>query len=168
MLTDLQGDGERPCSSGVSRALCCTPTASDDIEVPFHNIFPSDVPSSAVAMDIDFTPELGASQGKEGVGSSSNLLSDNDVDHEGMYNGVLSENVHLLSFFLAFGEVFISSPNPTAVSAMNAQSNWALTSCSPTSDQPQSVRLRLHHMRLVRHLTLSLGPRLLYKTHERT
>jgi hypothetical protein len=42
---------------------------------------------------------------------------------------------------LAFGEVFIDSPNVGSVSSMDYKSDWVITSCSASSDQPQSVRL---------------------------
>jgi hypothetical protein len=42
---------------------------------------------------------------------------------------------------LAFGEVFIDSPNAGSVSSMDSKSDWVITSCSASSDQPQSVRL---------------------------
>jgi hypothetical protein len=39
----------------------------------------------------------------------------------------------------AFGEVFISSPNPSSVSSLDIQSDWVITGCDATSDQPQEV-----------------------------
>ncbi|KAG6834187.1 hypothetical protein H0H93_011322, partial [Arthromyces matolae] len=39
----------------------------------------------------------------------------------------------------AFGEVFISSPNPSSVSSLDFQSDWVITGCDANSDQPQEV-----------------------------
>ncbi|KAK0569581.1 hypothetical protein OC861_000761 [Tilletia horrida] len=38
-----------------------------------------------------------------------------------------------------FGEVFISSPNAAAVSRMDARSDWVITGCHPSSEEPQQV-----------------------------
>ncbi|GJJ07068.1 hypothetical protein Clacol_001267 [Clathrus columnatus] len=41
--------------------------------------------------------------------------------------------------FVTFGEVFISSPNPGAVSSVSPESDWVVTGCLRSSDQGQSV-----------------------------
>ena len=58
-------------------------------------------------------------------------------------------------------EVFISSPNPGSVSSLDISSDWVITDCSSTNDQPQTVRRILRPTLLIFLVFLFSGPRLL-------
>ena len=92
---------------------------------------PSDVfdetptPSGSETFKVEFDPDEGVKDNKVGAGTSSDEKEDENENHE------------------AFGEVFIESPNPQSVSSLDLTSDWVVTGCHPTSDQPQTVRCLL-------------------------
>ncbi|KAJ6534397.1 hypothetical protein B0H19DRAFT_442211 [Mycena capillaripes] len=118
VFQDALGDGDSPCTGGNMRSYCCdVPQA---LPVPFKDVFPDDVKDSGNDLfNVDFDPDVGNSFSEEG--STSTFKEDDNED-----NG-------------AFGEVFIDSPNPSAVSSLDLASNWVLSGCDPKSDQPQQV-----------------------------
>jgi hypothetical protein len=117
--------------------------------VPFSNVFDTSiVKQGAETFQVEFDPDQGASQGSNGAGASSDFPSNNRENDE------------------AFGEVFIDSPNPSSVSSLALQSDWVITSCHPTSDQPQQV----HEFHIPRRsiLTDVAGPCVLLEVRVRT
>ncbi len=97
-------------------------SGKDDAAIPFDDIFPPTVPEGSIDFQEEFDPDEGVKGSQIGSGSSSNLANDHLENDE------------------AFGEVFIDSPNAGSVSSLDIKTNWVVTSCHPTSDQPQSVR----------------------------
>ncbi|KAK7039901.1 hypothetical protein R3P38DRAFT_2902374 [Favolaschia claudopus] len=121
LTIDIQGDADKPCSGSGTRSYCCDYNGHDTEPVPFHDIFPDDVPEENVSFQEEFDPDLGTKEGSNGAGTSSSM-PDDEIEND-----------------TAFGEVFIDSPNANAVSSLELHTDWVITSCHPTSDQPQSV-----------------------------
>uniref|UniRef100_A0A8H7Y0R9 Uncharacterized protein n=1 Tax=Psilocybe cubensis TaxID=181762 RepID=A0A8H7Y0R9_PSICU len=125
-VSDMQGDASTQCVGKNKRFYCCDPPAGTSfLPVPLSYVFPAtgngfniDQPATFTA---DFDDNTGTSDtSSRGAGSSG-------IDDDGDENDS------------AFGEVFISSPNPGSVSSMDIASDWVITDCSPTSDKPQTV-----------------------------
>jgi hypothetical protein len=68
-----------------------------------------------------------------------------------------------IMFLMSCVEVFISSPNPGSVSSLDIASDWVVTNCSATNDQPQTVRRIFRPTLLIFLVLLLLGPRLLFE-----
>ncbi|KAF8214839.1 hypothetical protein K438DRAFT_1955885 [Mycena galopus ATCC 62051] len=123
IYTDYQGDGSSPCLGGNQRNYCCdAPDASTLSPVPVDDVFPiAETTGDAVTFTVDYDDNEGtASDNSTGDGSSG--LSDDGKENDS-----------------PFSSVFISSPNAASVSSLDLESDWAITECDATSDQPQSV-----------------------------
>ncbi|KAJ6579226.1 hypothetical protein DFH09DRAFT_1447553 [Mycena vulgaris] len=123
LTTDIQGDASKHCSGSATRSFCCDFNGHDEEPVPFSDIFPDTVPEGSFSFQEEFDPDEGVKEGSTGSGTSSPLPNDQEENDT------------------AFGEVFIDSPNAGSVSSLDLQTNWVITSCHPTSDQPQSVAI---------------------------
>ncbi|KAJ7155607.1 glycosyl hydrolases family 18-domain-containing protein [Mycena filopes] len=121
LTTDTRGDASKSCSGSGTRSYCCDFNGHDETPLPFDDIFPSGTPEGSLSFQEEFDPDEGVADGKTGSGSSSPLPNDQDENDT------------------AFGEVFIDSPNAASVSSLELTTNWVITGCHPTSDQPQSV-----------------------------
>ncbi|KAF7339147.1 hypothetical protein MVEN_01991600 [Mycena venus] len=121
LTTDIQGDASQPCSGSGTRSYCCNVDGRNTEPIPFDDIFPDTVPEGSLTFQEEFDPDEGVEEGKTGSGSTSFLPNDQEENES------------------AFGEVFIDSPNSASVSSLDLKTNWVITSCHPTSDQPQSV-----------------------------
>ncbi|KAJ7488142.1 hypothetical protein FB451DRAFT_1226548 [Mycena latifolia] len=121
LTTDIQGDASKPCSGSGTRSYCCNYDGHNDEPIPFGDLFPDTVPEGGLTFQEEFDPDEGVQEGSTGSGTSSPLPNDAEENDS------------------AFGEVFIDSPNAGSVSSLDLQTNWVITSCHPTSDQPQSV-----------------------------
>ncbi|KAF7354409.1 hypothetical protein MVEN_01129900 [Mycena venus] len=123
LTTDIQGDASKPCSGSGTRSYCCDYNGNDENIIPFDNIFPDTVPEGSLSFQEEFDPDSGVGMDSDGAGTSSQLPDDRVEDDT------------------AFGEVFIDSPNANAVSSLELSTNWVVTQCSQTSDQPQAVAM---------------------------
>ncbi|KAF9034676.1 hypothetical protein BDZ89DRAFT_1036404 [Hymenopellis radicata] len=134
LIGDKKGDGDTACSGGKKRAYCCDAAGDSYSPVPWKDLFDTTDPSGEIdSLDGDamtFTAEFdqdqdsGAGQFDSddddvGAGTTSDMPEDENENDE------------------AFGEVFIDSPNANAVSSLDIQANWVITSCDARSDQPQ-------------------------------
>ncbi|KAJ7064104.1 hypothetical protein C8F01DRAFT_1229630 [Mycena amicta] len=123
LTTDIQGDASKPCSKSGTRSYCCDYDGKDENVVGFSDIFPDTVPEGSLSFQEEFDPDSGVGMNSDGTGTSSQLPNDGVEDDT------------------AFGEVFIDSPNSNSVSSLELSTNWVITGCSQTSDQPQSVAM---------------------------
>ncbi|KAJ7155586.1 hypothetical protein C8R46DRAFT_1196404 [Mycena filopes] len=121
LTTDTRGDASKSCSGSGTRSYCCDFNGHDETPLPFDDIFPSGTPEGSLTFQEEFDPDEGVADGKMGSGPSSPLPNAQDENDT------------------AFGEVFIDSPNAGSVSSLELTTNWVITECHPTSDQPQSV-----------------------------
>ncbi|KAF8963452.1 hypothetical protein BDZ97DRAFT_1904916 [Flammula alnicola] len=126
IFSDIQGDASSQCVGNNKRFYCCDPPAgSSFLPIPVTDVFPAtgdgfnvDQPAT---FTVDFDDNTGTSD-TSSTGTGSSGIGDDGEENDS-----------------AFGEVFISSPNPGSVSSMDIASDWVVTNCSPTSDQPQTV-----------------------------
>lgn len=103
-------------------------SASQFLPVPEDWVFPRwfnnsntyDVNQPA-SFTVDFDDNTGTSDSSS-TGAGSSGIGDDGKENDS-----------------AFGEVFISSPNPSSVSSLDVQSDWVITGCDATSDQAQEV-----------------------------
>jgi len=102
--------------------------ASQFLPVPENWVFPQTFENSdtydvdqPATFTADFDDNTGTSDSSS-TGSGSSGIGDDGTENDS-----------------AFGEVFISSPNPSSVSSLDIQSDWVITGCDATSDQPQEV-----------------------------
>ena len=56
-----------------------------------------------------------------------------------LHSEVLEFSEFSIRSLMSSVEVFISSPNPGSVSSLDISSDWVVTNCSATNDQPQTV-----------------------------
>ncbi|KAJ7198004.1 hypothetical protein GGX14DRAFT_374612, partial [Mycena pura] len=131
IMTDYQGDASSSCVGGAFRNYCCnTPNAATFTPVDPTDVFPlletegdavTFAVSGHIAPQVDYDDNQGTSDdGVEGDGSSG--LSDDGLENDS-----------------PFSSVFISSPNAASVSSLDIESDWAITDCDPSSDQPQTA-----------------------------
>ncbi|KAJ7114949.1 hypothetical protein C8R44DRAFT_984268 [Mycena epipterygia] len=122
LTTDVQGDASKSCSGSNTRSYCCDFDGHDIAPILFSDIFPDTAnDDGTLSFQEEFDPDEGVKEGSTGSGSSSPLPNDQVEDDT------------------AFGEVFIDSPTTGSVSSVELSTNWVITSCSQTSDQPQAV-----------------------------
>ncbi|KAF8144038.1 hypothetical protein K438DRAFT_1874697 [Mycena galopus ATCC 62051] len=123
IMTDLQGDASSSCIGGNVRNYCCdTPNASTFTPVDPGDIFPpSEINGDVVTFAVDYDDNEGTSDDTV-TGDGSAGLSDDGLENDS-----------------PFSSVFISSPNAASVSSLDIESDWAITDCDPTSDQPQTA-----------------------------
>ncbi|KAJ7257772.1 hypothetical protein C8J57DRAFT_1516652 [Mycena rebaudengoi] len=79
------------------------------------------VAAHSATFTVDFDDNTGTSD-TSSTGSGSSGIGDDGQENDS-----------------PFGEVFISSPNPGSVSSMDAASDWVITGCLRSSDQPQEI-----------------------------
>ncbi|KAF8816939.1 hypothetical protein BYT27DRAFT_6953579 [Phlegmacium glaucopus] len=126
IFSDMQGDASSTCVGNNKRFYCCDPpTGSSFLPIPVTDVFPAtgngfnvDQPAT---FTVDFDDNTGTSDTST-TGAGSSGIGDDGEENDS-----------------AFGEIFISSPNPGSVSSMDLASDWVITSCSATSDQAQNV-----------------------------
>jgi hypothetical protein len=95
--------------------------------------------SETATFTVDFDDNTGTpDDNTTGVGSSGE--GDDGNENDSPVRTSLWLRLPVLRDALQFGEVFISSPNPGSVSSLALESDWVLTDCDRTSDQPQTVR----------------------------
>ncbi|KAJ6484674.1 hypothetical protein C8R45DRAFT_1214705 [Mycena sanguinolenta] len=123
IYTDYQGDANSSCVGGNQRNYCCdTPNASTFSPVPVDDVFPeSETIGDAVTFTVDYDDNEGTPDDTT-TGDGSSGLSDDGKENDS-----------------PFSSVFISSPNAASVSSLDLASDWVVTDCDATSDQPQSV-----------------------------
>ncbi|EIN13861.1 hypothetical protein PUNSTDRAFT_140302 [Punctularia strigosozonata HHB-11173 SS5] len=129
IFTDMQGDASTSCVGNNKRYYCCDPpSGSQFLPVPENWVFPQNFENSdtydvsqPATFTVDFDDNTGTSDTSSSGSGSSGVNDDGTEDDS------------------AFGEVFISSPNPASVSSLDVQSDWVLTKCSASSDEAQEV-----------------------------
>ncbi|KAK0543803.1 hypothetical protein OC845_005939 [Tilletia horrida] len=128
IATDVAGDGypgttlPNRCTGtlgGVTllRSYCCDPPPDSEAGIPGDWLFPNAVGAISETLQIDPDTTGPAASAVEAL----HYNGANDPEHN------------------EFGEVFISSPNAAAVSRMDARSDWVITGCHPSSEEPQQV-----------------------------
>ncbi|KAJ7502451.1 hypothetical protein B0H11DRAFT_1712411, partial [Mycena galericulata] len=129
IFSDIQGDASQSCVGSGRRLYCCNPPANEQfLPVPEQWVLPlldgipgGDEVIQPATFTVDFDDNIGTSDpNQEGDGSSGE--SDDGQENDS-----------------PFGEVFISSPNPGSVSSLDLASDWVITGCARSSDQPQEV-----------------------------
>uniref|UniRef100_A0A8H7XM16 GH18 domain-containing protein n=1 Tax=Psilocybe cubensis TaxID=181762 RepID=A0A8H7XM16_PSICU len=123
IFSDIQGDASSQCFGNNKRYYCCDPpSGSSFVPIPVSDVFPSTVDADEpVTFTVDFDDNTGTSS-TSSTGAGSSGIGDDGRENDS-----------------PFGELFISSPNPSAVSSMDIASDWVVTGCDSTSDQPQTV-----------------------------
>ncbi|KAJ7779316.1 hypothetical protein DFH07DRAFT_794677 [Mycena maculata] len=123
IMTDYQGDASSSCVGGNFRNYCCnTPNAATFSPVDPTDVFPlSETEGDAVTFAVDYDDNQGTSSDTV-TGDGSSGLSDDGKENDS-----------------PFSSVFISSPNAASVSSLDIESDWAITDCDATSDQPQTA-----------------------------
>ncbi|KAJ6492287.1 hypothetical protein C8R45DRAFT_990838 [Mycena sanguinolenta] len=123
IYTDYQGDASSQCVGGHERNYCCdTPNAATFSPVDVSDVFPlEETNGETVAFTVDYDDNQGTPDDTV-IGSGSSGLSDDGKENDS-----------------PFSSVFISSPNAESVSSMDLESDWVVTDCDATSDQPQTV-----------------------------
>ncbi|KAJ7203385.1 hypothetical protein GGX14DRAFT_309849, partial [Mycena pura] len=114
---DFLGDASTPCTGNARNYCCDTPSVDTFIPVPANDVFPmSEVEGNVVDYDDnEGTPD------DTTTGDGSAGLGDDGLENDS-----------------PFSSVFIASPNAASVSSLDTESDWVLSDCDPTSDQPQS------------------------------
>ncbi|KAI5116231.1 hypothetical protein M0805_001223 [Coniferiporia weirii] len=130
VFSDMQGDATTSCVGNNKRYYCCDPPANAGfLPVPEDWIFLTAPPAGGDNFDtnqpatftVDFDDNTGPAD-TSSAGAGSNAIGDDGAENDS-----------------PFGEVFISSPNAASVSSVDIASDWVITGCSATSDQPQEV-----------------------------
>ncbi|KAK2461060.1 hypothetical protein APHAL10511_006907 [Amanita phalloides] len=122
IFSDMQGDATSMCVGNNKRFYCCDPPAgSSFLPIPITDVFPANGIGSPATFTVDFDDNTGTSD-TSSTGAGSSGIGDDGRENDS-----------------AFGEIFISSPNPGSVSSMAFASDWVITDCSATSDQAQTV-----------------------------
>ncbi|KZS89652.1 hypothetical protein SISNIDRAFT_489074 [Sistotremastrum niveocremeum HHB9708] len=124
LLVDPQGDASQPCGGTGSRSYCCDAAGSDFLPVPFEDVFPSGTPQGSESFTVNLDEDV------EDVGDAPSG-DESSSEWGGSDDGTEEDE--------PFGEVFIDSPNAGSVSSMALETNWVITNCSASSDQPQQV-----------------------------
>ncbi|KAJ7677758.1 glycosyl hydrolases family 18-domain-containing protein, partial [Mycena polygramma] len=134
VIGDKRGDGDTTCSGGKKRAYCCDAAGDSYSPVTWKDLFDTtdltgeidSLDGDAMTFDAEFDQDQDSGAGQYdsddddvGAGTTSDMPDDEDENDE------------------AFGEVFIDSPNPNAVSSLDISAKWVITSCDARSDQPQ-------------------------------
>ncbi|PPR04933.1 hypothetical protein CVT24_007314 [Panaeolus cyanescens] len=124
VFSDIQGDASSPCLGKGKRLFCCDPpNANQFLPVPEDWVFPKFVPGHSEPVNFQpatFTVDFDQDTGSDTPPPASSFNDGDENDSP-------------------FGEVFISSPNAASVSSLDFASDWVVTSCDPSSDQPQQV-----------------------------
>ncbi|KAF9465227.1 hypothetical protein BDZ94DRAFT_1307367 [Collybia nuda] len=125
--TDCHWTGDVP---GCFNAVCSpgqVAVYAGFLPVPEDWVFPQFSPingegiSETATFTVDFDDNIGPADSSSFGAGSSGESDDGDENDS------------------PFGEVFISSPNPSSVSSVSIESDWVLTDCLRSSDQPQTV-----------------------------
>ena len=80
-----------------------------------------------------------------------------------LHSEVLEFSEFSIRSLMSSVEVFISSPNPGSVSSLDIASDWVVTNCSATNDQPQTVSRILRPTLPIFLVLFVLGPCLLFE-----
>ncbi|KAK7017177.1 hypothetical protein R3P38DRAFT_2784858 [Favolaschia claudopus] len=121
LTIDIQGDADKPCYGSATRSYCCDYNGQDTEPVPFHDIFPDDVPEESVSFQEEFDPISAQNRVLRGPGRAAACPTTRlkTTSRLGKSSSTRLRRIpSLRSSFIRIG---------------------VITSCHPTSDQAQSM-----------------------------